>query len=148
MPGIERGGGGWVHHQVRQALSLFETNRWLVEPYTLQLLRWVLAHTTAECTGTRHTTHTTTQNAHAHAHTATHCTSLAALASHCAAVAASGEPVGGSVDLEYAPHVFVAPIPSNTIRPFTATNLVPHACAAMGVRVVCGVRVRCAVCAQ
>ena len=88
--------------------------------------------------GTRHTT----QNAHAHAHKATHCASLAALASHCAAVAASGEPVGGSVDLEYAPHVFVAPIPSNTIRPFTATNLVPQARAAMGVRVSCAVCAR------
>lgn len=83
----------WV--EVRQALSLFETNRWLVEPYTLQLLRWALAHATAE-----------------------------SLASHCATMAASGEPVGGGVDLEYAPRVFVAPIPSNTIRPFTATNLV------------------------
>jgi hypothetical protein len=60
-------------------------------------------------------------------------------------MAASGEPVGGGVDLEYAPRVFVAPIPSNTIRPFTATNLVPRllrvrpwACVCH----VCDVRVR------
>jgi len=43
---------------------------------------------------------------------------------HCNKQAAIKDPVGTIVDLEYSPNLFIAPIASNTLQPFTTTNLV------------------------
>jgi len=81
--------------ELGDALARFSAKEWLFDPHTLQLLRWLREAPLARD-----------------------------FIEHCNKQAAIKDPVGTIVDLEYSPNLFIAPIASNTLQPFTTTNLV------------------------